>query len=1186
MLEKALEMYRDYLYEKLDEVFEGTGDSGIKNHLFRPKGTTHKIYAQKLNVPTNMSIDSLMFERKKSEYQIRVEHFNISLDKLKHDSYQEGYCKVIIDHLVNFEDCDGYLLFENGLDYDVVGDVSDGYILVKKNNRYNFLDLHNQLLFDNWLEYDYVGEFHEGFAKVQKDGLWNFIDKKGNLLTKEWISCDDMNTVFWLPISRAYSKEFMRDFHDGCAIFKKNGVFNYLDTQGIIHELHIKQGNASYIYDYHEGYARVMDGVKYSHWNFVDKEGNLLYQDDNECYKGWLLDDYVGDFHEGYALVKRNKDYSLSGYGYRWNLIDHDGKKKYSEDYVASSMSVLTNGLSLIEESYGKSKYCVDINGNKFKEDIFYLNKYFAAQKRYDSLFNIKNYDVKMQADNILLSDYITKGSKVNYWLKVEDTYYYIDGDRRIKIEKSCSRMYLGKGHYALIERNGKWYAVDEECKPLKGKCKDFDFKGDYQEGYALVQKDALWNFQDESGKLLFDKWLDYDFVGEFHEGYALVMKNGLWWNFIDKKGNLLLDRPCKGKMVSDFSNGFAIVLWDNIKISCSIDINGNIYEPEAYFLNEYLLNHDEKNFWIQLWKYYYYIDDDKKIKPLKYCSRFHPNQNGNSKYMVIERCGKWNFIDEENNFLFNNWLIYDSVTNFCNGYAIVEKLGLWNFIDEKGNLLFKEYLRYEKVHFFYEGYALVELNEQFNYIDKEGNLLCKNWINVHAFNASHFRDGCVKLLGQDGECCYLNRSGEWILQGKESDMVEENLNFLFHEGDIICKNIDMKNYEVKKHFLNFKCQSIEEKCGFSDTYYVKYQPIKRYSFRYTLCLDNKTIYLFDRISKNYLEIGDVHNIEYDDYFIFDKKNGKIFFVYDNKIIDITDYYYHHLIDKEHFSIKSCVGLIYNLEEFIGCRYEEYKSAYQEERDRMAKKLNSLASIIKEKDLEELKKRLEANQQYERERERLITLINQSKSIFERQCDEFNHGSNSISRTIDKVEKVKNSLQELQDTFIKHGKCYSVHMPIIEVLGVRKIDPDFFPYIKVIDWRYENFDNADLKEIDFRGTNIIIGFSGLNPQCVHNKDLHNSNFEGVYIEEFASFQNVDIRGSHFGYFKSFHLKPSNDFVLDDHSLEIFNLIFHNSKFDEKTTFSGVPFSVIFKKYEEMKAKKEDDKVKRKNLANN
>ena len=34
MLEKALEMYRDYLYEKLDEVFEGTGDSGIKNYLF------------------------------------------------------------------------------------------------------------------------------------------------------------------------------------------------------------------------------------------------------------------------------------------------------------------------------------------------------------------------------------------------------------------------------------------------------------------------------------------------------------------------------------------------------------------------------------------------------------------------------------------------------------------------------------------------------------------------------------------------------------------------------------------------------------------------------------------------------------------------------------------------------------------------------------------------------------------------------------------------------------------------------------------------------------------------------------------------------------------------------------------------------------------------------------------------
>ena len=87
--------------------------------------------------------------------------------------------------------------------------------MVRKVKKFKKKLLNYYYKFINSLVFDYVGDFHEGFAVVKIFGKYNFINPQGELLWK-----DDEFDVAW-------------DFFNGFArVYKKDRGYNLINTNG------------------------------------------------------------------------------------------------------------------------------------------------------------------------------------------------------------------------------------------------------------------------------------------------------------------------------------------------------------------------------------------------------------------------------------------------------------------------------------------------------------------------------------------------------------------------------------------------------------------------------------------------------------------------------------------------------------------------------------------------------------------------------------------------------------------------------------------------------------------------------------------------------------------------------------------------------------------------------------------
>ncbi len=455
------------------------------------------------------------------------------------------------------------------------------------------------------------------------------------------------------------------------------------------------------------------------------------------------------------------------------------------------------------------------------------------------------------------------------------------------------------------------------------------------------------------------------------------------------------------------------------------------------------------------------------------------------NKRSIVRIRGKYNLIDAMGNILCNEW--YDEMSSFLgeNNPALIRKGGEYNYINTDGKLISDKW--FDDASMFQEsGYAVVAIGDMYNVIDKEGKYLF-NW------KKQYISNNIIKI---------------------SKKFIEVKFGSDNNKGTLVCVNKDLKGYKVGKILNVYNCSNNIDK------FKIKYEPIKIIDNRNVLCLSNNKIYLYDRTINKYQELGIVSDIEYDDNFIYDNKNGIVYFIYNENMYDITSYYNNYIKTKEIVKINKDVGRILTRVEFSALNDAEIRKKYQEEQEENKK-------ILKMREERDNKIKLE---QANREKER--------------QKKEIKFEQDSI---MDQISGCIQLLGKLEKEFANNRKIF-VDNIFVEVGDHKEIISFFIQMslLKYIDLKGETFENVKLSGIDFRGCNI-----SLNPQLVYKKDLSNCNFEGVTISPFMNFNGVDIRGSKFS-------QASIPGIIDEK-----NTTFKHAIYDENTTYNGVPFTQIY-----------------------
>jgi len=702
------------------------------------------------------------------------------------------------------------------------------------------------------------------------------------------------------------------------------------------------------------------------------------------------------------------------------------------------------------------------------------IDSKLLRKKIITNICNKKGYKIVRYYDFSFIGACVTKNYKYNF----VDT-----KGNLVNRNEWYDDVYDFRKGYARVKRNGKCNLVDTKGNLINAN-EWYDNVYDFSEGYAIVKRNGKYNFIDTQGKLINgNEW--YDDVHGFHKGYAKVTRNGKC-NFIDTKGNLINPNEWYDD-VQGFHEGYAKVT-RNGKYNF-IDTKGILINPNEWYDNVYdfsegyakVVRNGKCNFidiqskLINENEWYDYVD---------YKDTYYFCEG----YAIVKRNGKYNFIDTKGNLINpNEW--YDWMRAFHEGYAKVGKTGKCNFVNNQGNLINPNEW-YDYADYFHDGYAKVERNGKWNFVNTQGNLINPNeWYD----DVYDFSEGYAKV----------KRNGKW--------------NFIDTQGKFYSKLFKSNIFSdaIKKRL--FAYEYVKDDYCFK----VRYEPIYVFNYNFLLCYGKKGFYLYDKSSNIYEFVGPNKTIYYEKKLLLDQ-NNKVYFLYNNQKIDITNYYYDILISKNSINIVNGVNInrILSKEEFALYNMEEIERILQEERKNNRKIKEEQR---KQKQLEDLEKAKEQEKMEEEQRKQIemntLKSIQQALSVLQQ--------VSSPSKTVTRIN-VDNIFIPVDD-----------HLEIIPIIATM---------LRFVDLSWIRFDNVKVSGLDFSYSNIKF-----NPQMIYNKDLSNCNFEGVHIEPFMNFTGVDIRGAKF----------SDD---DDiKTIDFFNGTFQYAIYDENTTYNGHPFTEIFSK---------------------
>ena len=301
---------------------------------------------------------------------------------------------------------------------------------------------------------------------------------------------------------------------------------------------------------------------------------------------------------------------------------------------------------------------------------------------------------------------------------------------------------------------------------------------------------------------------------------------------------------------------------------------------------------------------FYYYVDSHNNQLGFKGYDMVWDFVNGFGK---VCKDGKYNFVTLSGDELCDEW--FDEAYDFENGIAVVKKNDKYFYIGKDGKRINNKV--YETAGDFSRGYSVV-LNSfmhrhhilRYNFVDKNGIEILDPWFSNREWRTSNFRavnKNFTMILRHDGICIGHN---------------------------YLCHTIEMHNYKVRKTHFGYKVSNNDEEFD------MIYEPIMVYGSRYVLCYSNEKdlVYLFDRSTNKNKIISRIHEVEFDKHFIFDNLDNKVYFVYKDVLLDITEYYKKNLKKRESIEIYKDVDLE-SLEEFIAKKDKDKKKLLEQENE-------------------------------------------------------------------------------------------------------------------------------------------------------------------------------------------------------------------------------------------------------------
>ena len=640
-------------------------------------------------------------------------------------------------------------------------------------------------------------------------------------------------------------------------------------------------------------------------------------------------------------------------------------------------------------------------------------------------------------------------------------------------------------------------------------------------DGIFLVKQNNKYNYKDLKGNIIYDEWLDCALALELEDDSIPSFLHNNNYSFSDTRSNKL----CRERFINTYYKNEASKL-SKVPI--------HFYLPGQYDSTKNRYMRKEHN----------YINKDGIIFNEWYedATSFH-----NGFAIVIDGYNKCNYIDTEGKLLLDEWFlptkvkrlspylssskknyddymfggIYDYYNKLVQSTAIFENKGSYNIINTEGKLLLDyDYNNIENINNGKGVHRIVRRTivngDKYNIIDGNGKFISENWYDDIEPDRS---GGFTAIVSLNNKYNVINLQGEllcnWSIIKPKISKVSNCIAVI--NNKVVFLKKDIKDYyKIRKTINSYTYYNTKDK------FIIKYKPFYIYNSKYMLCLaKNNDIYLYDRYRNDYLLVGNIDFIDYDKNFIHDIVHHKIYFIYDDKVFDITNYYKENLLLKH--SIKVSKGIdILTLEEFELKNDEELRRLLEEEKEKnkiiaeQQKKNQSLINLNKTKE-----NQIHKEKDILKQREEVLKKLLECITLLE----ELDKETNKITRISfpDLYYKVENHLE------IK---------PLLQNNAL----------LKHIDLRLETFKNVKISGLNFSNCNIR-----LSPQAVYKKDLRNCIFEGVYLGPFVDFTGVDIRGCKFSYDNN----PNTDDCL--------NPSFANAIYDESTTYNGIPLPTIISK---------------------
>jgi len=475
----------------------------------------------------------------------------------------------------------------------------------------------------------------------------------------------------------------------------------------------------------------------------------------------------------------------------------------------------------------------------------------------------------------------------------------------------------------------------------------------------------------------------------------------------------------------------------------------------------------------------------------------------------------------------------YESFSKVNNKLIIAKKNSHYTIYNMDGNRITNEEFRKVTPFGINNQLICVGLDHKEYVLDEDGKVFSNRGYDL------------ITLINQD--YAQVRDNGEYYIIDKNGKKIHSNgkkeyeplyiYNNIITSGDnkfIVVQDERLEKANVQKNLFGYTYNNGNE------TVHVKYRPVMLYGDCQVLCISNKKeFYLYNLMTKKYTNIGYITSIHYNESFI--ESHGKVLFPYNEKLLDITDYYNEKLLKKPTIRYNSNAGDIQTKDEYINENKgdlallqlrEDLENEKQAEEHREAEKR------MKEKRAKEEaeRKTLLAKQ----EQERIVRETAEKKRREEEQNKALKNGY------LAQMKELHKKLKELDNTI--EIPRIPVNDLLIDCGDYKKINPAYVDYLDIVDLSHETFENVKMSGgLNFEGSNIRF-----DPQAVYNKNLSGSNFTGIYFSPFTDFTDVNIIGSTFS------------FDNDSSTIDMFNSSIASSYYDDTTTINGKPVDEYLK----------------------